>query len=76
MSWKRRIPTTHTSEVNKEEVVEVNINVDEYDNLMFIINNVLKKKPIESYERYRTTFINDEIEVAVDEYPFGVALEI
>ena len=31
---------------------------------------------VESYERYRTTFINDEVEIALDEYPFGLALEI
>ena len=44
---------------------------------MFIINNnVLKMKSVESYERYRTIFVNDEIETAVDEYPFGIALEI
>lgn len=43
---------------------------------MFIVNNVLKMKPIESYEGYRTTFVNDDIEIAVDEYPFGIALEI
>ena len=33
---------------------------------MFIIENVLKMKDVESYERYRTTFVNDEIEIAVD----------
>ena len=76
LSWKRRIPTTHIGDVNKEEEVEVNINAEEYDNLMFIVNNVLKMKSIESYERYRTTFTNNEIEVSVDEYPFGLALEI
>lgn len=43
---------------------------------MFIINNVLKMKNIESYERYRTIFTNEDIEISVDEYPFGVALEI
>ena len=43
---------------------------------MFIINNVLKMKCVESYERYRTTIYNDEIEIALDEYPFGLALEI
>lgn len=43
---------------------------------MFIINNVLKMKSIESYERYRTIFFNDDIEIAVDEYPFGIAVEI
>ena len=43
---------------------------------MFIINNVLKKKSIESYERYRTIFTNEDVEISVDEYPFGIALEI
>lgn len=76
VSWKRRIKTTTETEVNKEEEVELNIKYAEYDNLMFIINNVLKMKNVESYERYRTIFTNDEIEIAVDEYPFGIALEI
>ena len=31
---------------------------------------------VESYERYRTTFTNEEVEIALDEYPFGLALEI
>ena len=31
---------------------------------------------IETYERYRTTFSNKEVEIAVDEYPFGLAIEI
>ena len=75
-SWKRRIKSTTDTEINKEEEVELNIKYEEYDNLMFIINNVLKMKSIESYERYRTIFTNDEIEIAVDEYPFGIALEI
>ena len=66
ISWKRRLDMI-TNGVNKEEEVELNINYEEYDNLMFIINNVLKMKSIESYERYRTIFVNDEIEIAVDE---------
>ena len=33
-------------------------------------------KLIESYERYRNIFENEEIEIALDEYPFGLALEI
>ena len=76
ISWKRRIKSTTDTEVNKEEEVELNINYEEYDNLMFIINDVLKMKNVESYERYRTIYTNDEIEIAVDEYPFGIALEI
>lgn len=31
---------------------------------------------IESYERYRNIYENDHIEIAVDEYPFGIAVEI
>lgn len=76
LSWKRRIKSTFSTNVNKEEEVELTIRYDEYENLMFIITNVLKMKPIESYERYRTVFENEEIEIAVDEYPFGIALEI
>ena len=76
ISWKRRIPDTKTTDVNKGEEIELTIKYDEYDNLMFLIDNVLKMKLIESYEKYRTVFTNDEIEIAVDEYPFGMALEI
>lgn len=32
-------------------------------------------KLIESYERYRTVYYNEEIEISIDEYPFGIALE-
>ena len=76
ISWKRRINSTIDTEVNKEEEVELNIKYEEYDKLMFIIINVLKMKNVESYERYRTIYTNDEIENAIDEYPFGIALEI
>ena len=76
ISWKRRIPDTKAVDVNKEEEVEVRVQYDDYDNLMFLINNVLKMKDVESYERYRTIFVNDEVEISVDEYPFGIALEI
>ncbi len=76
ISWKRRLPVTTKSQVNQEEEVGLNIKYEEYDNLMFIITNVLKMKMVESYERYRTIFTNQDIEIAIDEYPFGIALEI
>ncbi len=76
ISWKRRIPVTTETDINKEEEVELSIKHEEYDNLMFLINSVLKMKDVESYERYRTIFYNDEIEISIDEYPFGIALEI
>ena len=43
---------------------------------MFIVNNVMHFTVVESYERYRTIFTDDDIEISVDEYPFGIALEI
>ena len=76
VSWKRRLPNTKADAVNREEEVELTIRPDEYENLMFIIEKILKMKNVESYERYRTRFMNDEVEIAVDEYPFGIALEI
>ncbi|MDD4188185.1 MAG: CYTH domain-containing protein [Bacilli bacterium] len=76
VSWKRRLPSTIETDVNKEEEYELTINPDEYNNLIFIVDNVLKMKSIESYERYRTIYYNEEIKISVDEYPFGIALEI
>lgn len=76
LSWKRRLSTTTNSLVNKEEEVEVHILYDEVDNFLYLVDNVMHFTLVESYERYRTVFINDDIEISVDEYPFGVALEI
>lgn len=76
LSWKRRLFSTTQTDINKEEEVELSINYNEYENLMFIIENVLKMRSIESYERFRTIFTNNEVEIAVDEYPFGIAVEI
>lgn len=76
VSWKRRLPNTIATSVNKEEEIELSIKFEEYENLIFLIDNVLKMKNVESYERYRTLFYNDDIEISIDEYPFGIALEI
>ena len=76
ISWKRRLKDTKEGLVNKEEEKEVRINYEDYDNLIFIINNVLHMELVESYERYRTNYSNDEVEISIDEYPFGIALEI
>ena len=76
LSWKRRLPSTIDTDVNKEEEKEVSIPYEDLDNFLFIVNNVMHFTVKESYERYRTVFVNDDIEISVDEYPFGVALEI
>lgn len=76
LSWKRRLKNTTETEVNKEEEKEVRINSNDIDNFTFIVENVMHFTIVESYERYRTVFENDEVEISIDEYPFGVCLEI
>lgn len=76
LSWKKRLKDTTDDLVNKEEEKEVNIPFDDKDNFLYIISNVMKFPVVESYERYRTTYSNEDIEISIDEYPFGLALEI
>lgn len=76
ISWKRRTKDTLSSWINKEEEVELNFKFEELDNLIFLLEKVIKMKNIESYERYRNVFFNEDVEIVVDKYPFGVALEI
>lgn len=76
LSWKRRVPDTKDGLVNKEEEVECSIDPKDYENFIYITEFILKMDRIESYERYRTIYSNDNIEIAIDEYPFGIALEI
>lgn len=76
ISWKRRNSDTFQGIINKEEEVEIDFKYDELDNLTFLLENVIEMKKIESYERYRNVYFNNDIEIVVDKYPFGVALEI
>ena len=74
ITWKRRI--NDNEKIHQEEEIELNIKIEEYDNLLFLLNNVLHLELVESYERYRTRFYNDDVEIVVDKFPFGIALEI
>jgi len=76
ISWKRRISDTFQGIVNKEEEVELDFKYEQLNNLTFLLENVIQMEKIESYERYRSLFCNNDIEIVVDKYPFGVALEI
>lgn len=76
VSWKKRSGDTFDGIVNREEEVELDFKYDELDNLIFLLENVIKMRKIESYERYRNVFSNKDIEIVVDKYPFGIALEI
>ena len=74
ITWKRRLNNDEI--IHNEEEVEVTINLEEYDNLCFLLTNVLHLELVESYERYRSIFSNDDVEIVLDEYPFGLCLEI
>ena len=76
ITWKRRLKKIEQEEMNKEEEIEVRINYDDYNNLIQLLTNVLKLEQVESYERYRHVFKNNEVEIVVDKFPFGIALEI
>ena len=76
LSWKQRIKDYDTSIVNQEIEKEIHIKEDEIEDFQYIVQNVMHFNLVESYERYRTTFSNDDIEIALDEYPFGIAVEI
>ena len=76
ITWKRRLKDNKDSLIHNEEEIELSIKDSEYNNLIFLIENVLHLNIVESYERYRSVFLNDDVEIVVDEYPFGIAVEI
>ena len=41
-----------------------------------LLEEVIHLSIVESYERYRSIFSNEDIEIVVDEYPFGLCVEI
>lgn len=74
ISWKRRL---HVGEsIHNEEEIEVHIKPEDYDELCFLLTGVLHLYLLESYERYRNVYTNKDVEVVVDEYPFGICIEI
>lgn len=76
ISWKRRLKDNVNELIHKEEEIEIKINSDEYNNLCLLLENVLHLTMVESYERYRSIFSNEDVEIVVDEYPFGICIEI
>ena len=76
ITWKRRLKDNVNELIHREEEIEVSIDIEEYDNLCLLLENVLHLDMIESYERYRSIFSNDDIELVIDEYPFGLCVEI
>ena len=76
ITWKRRLSDNKKELIHKEEEIEVSINSDEYDKLCLLLENILHLNLVESYERYRSIFSSEDAEIVVDEYPFGLCVEI
>ena len=76
ITWKRRLKSNVKQLIHQEEEIELQINPNEYENLCLLLENVLHLTIIESYERYRSIFSNEDIEIVVDEYPFGICIEL
>ena len=76
ISYKRRNKDFFKDKINSEEEVEVEINYSDYENLSYILENVLQMKLVESYERYRYVYFNQDVEIDIDIYPFMIAIEI
>ena len=76
ITWKRRLKENVKELIHQEEEIEVSINPEEYDKLCSLLEEVIHLSIVESYERYRSIFSNEDIEIIVDEYPFGLCVEI
>ncbi len=74
LSWKNRLSNNNGIKIEEEK--NVRINPDDIDNMIYLLENVWHFESISSYERYRLIFENNDIEISVDEYPFGICLEI
>jgi len=75
LSWKRRLPKSN-SPIRQEEEIEVEFTPKYAESMRAILENVLKAEVVSSYERYRTIFEGNKIELAIDIFPYGVMVEI
>lgn len=76
ITWKRRLSKAEGSNVHQEEEIEVSVNYKDYKNMEDIFENILKCKRMSSYERYRSTYKTSELSITVDEFPYGIMLEV
>lgn len=75
VSWKRR--TGHSNDMyNIEEEVEYNLDFHSIANQVTIFEKILKCPRVSSYQKIRTKFYEEGMEISVNIYPFGVAFEI
>ncbi|MEW6408400.1 MAG: hypothetical protein AB1465_06975 [Patescibacteria group bacterium] len=76
VSWKQRIPSLKNELIKHENEIEFNFHPAELSAVQTIIEDVLHCPRISSYERYRNHYENGDIHITLDEFPFGLVLEL
>lgn len=76
LSWKQRIPEHALSKIRHENEVECHLDKNELKNMQTILKDILKCPLISSYERERSHYHTDGLEITLDKFPFGLMLEI
>jgi adenylate cyclase class 2 len=73
ITFKGEVAEALTSEAKVREELEVRVN--EFDTTAQIFER-LGFAPVQVYEKYRETFVLDEIEIVLDEMPYGDFVEL
>ncbi len=76
ITWKRRLPQFKDEQIRHEEEIEYSVSANEFDSVRAIFEDVLGCKRVSSYERIRTFFSTDGVQVTCDKFPYGVMLEL
>lgn len=76
VSWKQRIPESKNELVRHEKEVEFDFNPSQLPYVQAIFENILNCPRISSYERYRSHYEANKIHITLDEFPFGLMLEL
>ena len=76
VSWKQRIPSLKNEIMRHENEIEFSFNSAELPAVRSIFEDVLRCPKISSYERYRSHYESGDIHITLDEFPFGLMLEL
>lgn len=75
LTWKRRLPSTKSGNIRREEEIECTIDPEDSENIKLILSSVLRCPRVSSYERIRHNFDSDCAKITCDQFPYGVMLE-
>lgn len=73
LTFKGRSPADILSEAKVREEIEVT--VDDFDRMSLLLQR-LGFEPVQVYEKYRETFQMGDVEIVLDEMPFGQFVEL